>query len=316
MNQKTKKRIKIGVIITSILIILMNIIAYFHAYKFTHFDTSENLRTSQPKELSIFQKLKALTFGVNNPRPINSNFPKRAYNVVKLQSNKQIECWMIKTDSAKGTVAMFHGFSSNKSSLLNKSEIFIEMGYNTILVDFMGSGGSEGNQTTLGFYEAEEVKSVVDYLKSQGDSTIILFGSSMGAVAIMKSCADYHLSINSIIIECPFGSMLTTVQSRFRNMGVPSFPMANLLVFWGGLQNGFNAYHHNPEEYAKSIHCPTLLFYGLQDQNVSKKEIDQIFQNLSGKKYLKSFPNAGHGDYLKNYETAWKNEVQTFLNPK
>lgn len=29
--------------------------------------------------------------------------------------------------------------------------------------------------------------------------------------------------------------------------------MANLLVFWGGVQNDFNAFKHNPTDYAKNI---------------------------------------------------------------
>src|SRR5437773_2704643 len=72
-----------------------------------------------------------------------------------------IQCWSIKTDSAKGTVILFHGYGGQKSSLLGKSNEFIEQGYNTLLVDFMGSGGSEGNQTTMGYKEAEEVKNVM-----------------------------------------------------------------------------------------------------------------------------------------------------------
>ena len=74
-----------------------------------------------------------------------------------------------------------------KSSLLDKAEIFLNLGYNTFLVDFMGSGGSDGNQTTIGFYEAEEVKTAFNYLEACGEKNIILFGTSMGAAAIMKA---------------------------------------------------------------------------------------------------------------------------------
>jgi uncharacterized protein len=210
-------------------------------------------------------------------------------------------------------VLIFHGFSGEKSSMLDKSDEFLKLGYNTLLIDFMGSGGSEGDQTTLGFQEAAEVKSCFDYISSLGEKNIVLFGTSMGSVAILKAINDYSIKPSAIILECPFGSMYETVCARFNNMHLPSFPAASLLVFWGGIQNGFWAFDHNPTEYAKNISCPTLLLYGEKDQNVSRAEIDEIFQNLNGHKTLKTYPQAGHENYLKNYKSKWISDVGDFL---
>jgi uncharacterized protein len=90
--------------------------------------------------------------------------------------------------------------------------------------------------------------------------------------------------------------------------------MANLLVFWGGVQNGFNAYSHQPVRYAVSIRCPTLLVYGEKDEKVSKNETDDIFRNLGGPKKLVTYPLAGHGDYLVRYKVKWSNDIAEFLN--
>ncbi|MFZ4398613.1 MAG: alpha/beta hydrolase [Bacteroidales bacterium] len=311
--KKKIKIIKIFLWVIIVFFIFINIVAYFHAYKFTHFDHSENIKTKDAKHLTIGEKLKTLFSGVSNPRPSNKITPKQKYKTIKLKSNKEIEAWYIKNDSGKGTVILFHGYSGNKSSMLDKAVIFSELGYNTFLVDFMGSGGSEGNQTTIGFYEAEEVKTAYDYIRSLGEENIILFGTSMGAVAIMKALSDFNIMPLSIIIECPFETMLKTVQSRFTNIGIPSFPLANLLVFWGGFQNSFNAFKHNPIDYSKNISCPTLLLYGKLDEKVSSNEIDNIFQNLNGTKKLKIYPNAGHENYLLKYKNEWTTDVADFL---
>ncbi len=154
--------------------LVMNIVAFFHAYKFTHFSSRSGIKTNSEK-LSFGGKLQALFFGINNPRPENKTKPDRPFETVVLQSNKKIECWYIKTDSAVGTVIMFHGYGGEKSSMLNVAEEFIGLGYNTMLVDFMGSGGSEGDQTTIGFKEAEEVKTCYDYIASKGEKNIYLF---------------------------------------------------------------------------------------------------------------------------------------------
>lgn len=297
-----------------LLFVLMNGIACLHAYKFTHFDKSAKNKTKHAKDLSFGQKLQTLFSGVNNPRPENKKSPDKEFETIRLNSNKAIECWLIRNDSAKGSVILFHGYGGEKSSMLDKADILLSLGYNTLLVDFMGSGGSEGNQTTIGFHEAEEVKTAFEYLEEQGEKNIILFGTSMGAVAIMKAQKDYNLKVNSIILECPFGTMLETVQARFNSMKVPAFPMANLLVFWGGVQNDFNAFKHNPAEYAKSISCPVLLLSGEKDDRVSMKEIRRIFTNLKGIKKLKTYPLAGHENYLTKYKAEWTNDIRLFVN--
>ncbi len=297
----------------------MNVLANFHAYKFTHFSAETKIKTNSPEKLNTFDKFKTLIFGVNNPRPTNGEMP-NSYYKVELQSNKKIECWYlnkdnsVKTDTVKGTIIIFHGYSGNKSSMLDKSYEFDELKYNTLLVDFMGSGGSEGNQTTLGYYEAEEVKTTYDYLINRGEKDIYLYGTSMGAVAILKAINDYNLNPKGIILECPFGSMYQTTCARFKNMNAPSFPTAGLLVFWGGIQNGFWAFSHKPTEYAKKVTCPTLLLYGEQDKNVSRKEIDDIFFNLKGRKRLRTYKYAGHENYFNKYKNDWIKDVTEFLN--
>ena len=107
--------------------------------------------------------------------------------------------------------------------------------------------------------------------------------------------------------------MLKTVKARFKTIGVPSFPMANLLVLWGGALNDFNAFKHNPIDYASSINCPTLLLYGEKDEKVSRKEMDAIFNNLSGDKKLATYPLAGHENYLNRYADKWTVDIKSFL---
>ena len=296
-----------------VIFIVMNIVAIFHAYKFTHFSSDKVARTQDPARLNVRQKLNTLIFGVDNPRPINARYPSREFQTVTLKSNKKIECWYIPHSKPQGTVIVYHGFSGNKSSMLDKADEFYNLGYNTLLVDFMGSGGSEGNQTTIGYFEAEQVKTSFDYILNKGEKKIYLFGTSMGSVAIMKAINDFKFNPSGIIIECPFGSMYKTVCARFDLMNAPSFPMAGLLVFWGGIQNGFWAFGHNPIEYAKGIQCPTLLLYGVMDKKFSKAETEEMFSNLRGKKELIVYPNAGHENLLNKHQREWRQDVKIFL---
>lgn len=310
---------------TTTFIVLVNIMAYHHAYKFTHFKEKSTEKTTsrvKPENLSFFGKVNTLLFGVQNFKPKITNYPQNTFETIILNSNVKLEGWLIQPknispDSTKGTVILFHGYTGNKSSLIEYGNEFRAKGYAVFLIDFMGSGNSEGYQTTVGYKESENVKSTFDYIKKQNlHQEIILFGHSMGAVAIMKAVAEYKLQPNKIIIQCPFGSMKTTVKNRFKAMGVPSFPFAELLVFYGGLQNNFNAFEHNPTKYAKYIEIPTLLVHGQNDQRVTANEIHQIFNNLAGQKELLVLKESGHDGYLENNYHEWTKTINTFIETK
>ncbi|MEC4004966.1 alpha/beta hydrolase [Flavobacterium sp. SUN052] len=296
-----------------ILFLLLNVIAFLHAYKFTHFTENNTEKTKSPERLTTTQKIKTILFGVNNPKPKNLKTPSYKYQVVTLKSNKEIECWSIKKEKSKGTIILFHGYGGEKSSMIDKSDEFIKLGFNTLLVDFMGSGNSEGNQTTIGFKEAEQVKTAFDYLIKCKEKNIYLFGTSMGSVAIMKCINDNQIKPKGIIIECPFGTMYQTVCARFNKMNAPTFPMAGILLFWGGIQNGFWGFSHNPSEYAKKINCPTLLLYGEKDKSVSRNETNEIFTNLKGIKELNVFKNTGHENYLIKNKVEWIESISKFI---
>lgn len=313
MPQKIKlsKRILLGLFL---ILIILNVITIFHSYKFTHFveNTNEN-RTKSASKLNTSEKISALIFGVNNPKPKSLLKLDSSYQINKLRSNVEIEILEKTIPNSKGIVLLFHGYTAEKNSLLKNAEYFNELGYSTILTDFMGCGNSEGNQTTIGYFEAKNVETVFKHAKKK-NTDIILYGNSMGSASLMRAISELHVNPQKVIIECPFATMLQTVENRFKKMDFPSFPMAHLLIFWGGTINGFWAFDHNPADYSKNINQPTLLLYGAKDKSVQRFEIDAIFKNLNSKnKTLKIFHNAGHENYINHHSTEWKNAIRKFL---
>ena len=55
IRQKILKRLDWAFLIS---LILMNFVAYFHAYKFTHFSESNEAKTKDAKRLSTIEKIK------------------------------------------------------------------------------------------------------------------------------------------------------------------------------------------------------------------------------------------------------------------
>jgi len=104
------------------------------------------------------------------------------------------------------------------------------------------------------------------------------------------------------------------VTNRFELMGVPSWGLVDLLVFWGGQQSGFSGFEHEPIEYAKEVNIPTLIIYGAHDPKVKLWEVQEIHQNLAAEqKELLIIPDAGHNHMLRSNKELWGRKVTSFI---
>jgi pimeloyl-ACP methyl ester carboxylesterase len=306
-----RKTLRRSLRVAGVLFLLMNIVAALHAWRFTHFEAIGANRTSS-KNMGFSKKLGFILTGVNNPKPLNTTLPDTAFQTITIKSNEKLEAWWIPVASPRGSVLLCHGYGGSKAGMLERAKIFRGLGYSTMLLDFMGAGGSEGRQCTIGVEESVEIRDAVKWMQQQGARQIILFGTSMGAAAVMKAQAEFALPVCGLVLECPFGSLAQSVENRFRVQGMPTFPLAKMLVFWGGAENGFNAFAHNPINYALKIQCPVLLFYGEKDNKVLPSETNAIMQNLAGSKRLVTFADAAHEDYLMKYKCEWQTAVAEF----
>jgi len=291
----------------------LNLVAAFHAWRFTHFTTEAGAHTDNPEQLTPAQKLGVLLTGIRNPKPINRQRPAFPFATLHLNSpNGRLECWYGPVAHPRGTVALFHGYTSSKSKLLTEAAYFRRLGYSVLLTDFAGNGGSEGNACTVGHHEAADVAAVVRWLQRRG-GPVLVYANSMGAVATLRAEAELDAHPTANVLECPYGSMLETAQSRFRSMHVPSFPMANLLVFWGGVKNSFWAFDLDATRYATHVTTPTLLLWGTADPRVTRPETDAIFAALAGPKQRHDFAGSGHEPYWWKHPAQWRAVVARFL---
>ncbi len=310
-----RKIIRITLKIVLVLFLLINIITAFHAYKFTHFYNPGEVTIKKQEDKSGWDKTKEIFFGINAIKKENTVVPDSTFQTVYLTTANglKLQAWYIPADSAKGTVALFHGHGGSKSGVFKESEEFRKMHYNTFLLDFRAHGSSEGNTSTIGYNEAEEVKLSYDFIQEKGEKNIILWGISMGAAAITKAMHDYPLQPDKIILEMPFGSILDAAAGRIKMMGLPAEPLAMLITFWGGVEHGFWAFKMKPVEFVKKINCPVLLQWGKNDPRVSREEIDEMYNNLTSAKKLVVYDSCGHESLCKKENEKWVTEVSAFL---
>lgn len=301
----------------------INCVAWLHARAMSRFVRSGE-RTSSPEKMGTAAKLRVLLMGVTLLRPENRRTPSHAgleFQSIRFPGAKgiQLETWLVRADAGgtNGIVLLFHGYGASKESLLPQAAALHALGWDTMLVDFHGSGGSSGDTTSVGWHEAEDVEAAFTKAAELAPGRPrVLYGVSMGAAACLRAIHVRGVKPAALIVECPFDRMLTTVQRRFHAMKVPAWPLADLLVFWGGRHGGFDASAHNPADYAASVRCPTLVMHGEQDRRVAVSEVEAVHTALAGPKTLKIFPGLGHQSYIEAAPEAWRTSVQLLLTGK
>lgn len=309
-----------------VVILLLNLVLALHAWKFTHFYDDPGLR--KPHPTGLLATTLFILAGEKIPKRLNDSLPAVPHEIFKLRTteNLQLEGWRLpatesigemKTGPAvvlppKGSVIMFHGHGSCKSSILPEAHQFLQLGYDVYMIDFRAHGNSEGQQCLIGMKETADVKAVYDYVLNRGEKNIVLFGVSMGAATIIKTVHDYAISPSKIILEMPFASLLDGTKGKLRLMGLPGF-LARPLAFWGGTLNGKWAFSYKPYLMADSIKCPVLLQWGRQDPRVTAAETNQIFKHLNSPKKLVIYENSGHESLFKNEPAKWRATVTPFL---
>lgn len=298
----------------------LNGLAYQHARAMLSFQDGGE-RTGAPEELSPLARLRVLLVGVNVPRPESRHSPSaldpscRALAIAG-PGPVSLAAWHCARVIQAPLVILFHGYAAEKSSLMTEAQLLLELGASVLLVDFRGSGGSSESHTTLGAREAEDVRAAVDYARrGLAHRALILYGQSMGAAAILRAVHAHGVVVDGVILEAVFDTLLNAVRNRFRAMAVPAFPNAELLLFWGGRQSGFDGFRLNPLEYAASLRTPSLFLHGAEDERATLAQAQRVYAAVPRDKTFRIFDGAGHGSLASRQPAAWKAATARFLPP-
>jgi len=132
--------------------------------------------------------------------------------------------------------------------------------------DFAGCGMSEGEYISLGWYEREDLQTIIEHLrKHRRVSTIGLWGRSMGAVTALMY-GDRDPSIGGMILDSPFSSMKVLVNELSKhNTKIPSFLISGALKLIRKTIKSkaqFDIYDLNPIDHVSKSFIPAMFAVG------------------------------------------------------
>ena len=257
-------------------------------------------------------------YGLVHPvRVIPDHFPQAAYRNVEFTTadGLRLSGWYV--PPRNGALVIFvHGLNGNRTELLDEANFITAAGYGALIFDLRNHGESQGNVTTMGLDEVQDVDAAVAFARQIGgaDSPLALFGHSMGADAVLLAAVKIP-EIRAVIAESAYSSVEDNIAEGVRGLtGLPPFPFAPLIVFFGEREAGVDIRSIRPVDVVAWLSPrPLLLIHGELDSLILAENSRRLYAAAREPKELYLLPNAGHGGFLQAAPEEYPHRILAFL---
>lgn len=191
-------------------------------------------------------------------------------------------------------VIYMHGNSSARVEAIPQLTLVLSLGCTVLAFDFSGSGQSGGDHVSLGYFEREDLKVVIEHLRQSGSvSYVALWGRSMGAATALLH-GDRDPSIAAMVLDSPFTDLHSLAvemvdKGREAGLSVPNWVVkAAIRLIRNSVRQtaGFDIRNLSPIAHADSTFIPALFVAGEQDDFILPHHSQRIYERYGGDKNL------------------------------
>jgi len=241
------------------------------------------------------------------------DLPKKEIYIDSPQGYKIHGFWIPMLESKK-CIVIVHGFSYSLFGSIKYLKIFRELGFNILIYDQRYHGLSGGKNSTFGFKEKEDLKSIFDYITSLlGDQVIIgTHGESLGGATVLMHASEDE-RVKFVISDCAYSSVLDEFKHRLKeDYHLPPFPIIPLASLINKIKIGAFYRELSPLKASQKIKVPTFIIHGSQDTYTPFEQGRQLFEALNCPKKWYA-PHAKHASALKVNPSEYRDQIIQFL---
>ncbi|MDZ7344447.1 MAG: alpha/beta hydrolase [candidate division KSB1 bacterium] len=227
--------------------------------------------------------------------------------------------WYLSREAAPATIIYCHGLFRSRLEMLDRATRFWQLGYAGLLFDFRRHGKSEGELSSMGYLERQDVIGAVRYVidRLHFAHPVVVHGVSMGAAAALLAAAE-EPAIAGLIVDSSFLSFDQTIAHHAKLwLGLPKFPLADEISLFTKWRVGFNSEEFDLRRAVQKIgDRPILFIAGGADKRMPPEIAQQLFEaSPSTNKHILIIPDAPHGAAFRTdpetYEKALLNCLHT-----
>jgi len=165
--------------------------------------------------------------------------------------------------------------------------MMIKLGYNVVMYDQRFHGASGGNNTTLGFHEKHDLKTVISYVyKKYGDGIFLgTYGESMGSATCLLEQADDD-RVKFVISDAGFKDLKFLIKSQIKSRKLSPrlfYVVVNMFVWFISKSNLTKV---SPIKSIEKANIPILFVHGKLDDFIPYQHTVDMYESYSGKKML------------------------------
>lgn len=179
----------------------------------------------------------------------------------------------------RATILVFNGNAGNRAHRAPLARRLTENGFNVLLFDYRGYGGSSGTPTEAGL--AEDARAALEYLRARDDvdnGRLIYFGESLGAAVAARLALEHRPA--ALVLRSPFTSLVDVARVHY-----PYLPVSWLL------RDRFDTIG-----FIATIGSPLLVVAGDRDAIVPADQSRRLFDAAPAPKRLLMVAGADHND--------------------
>jgi len=184
-------------------------------------------------------------------------------------------------------VVYVHGNCSSRLEVLPSVRRLLQRNLTVFCLDLSGSGWSDGEFISLGHFEQQDLRAVLDYLRSCSYvSSIGLWGRSMGAVtAILRASEDPDIA--ACVLDSPFASLRQVAEELVasKKITLPSFLTGLALQLVRGevqARAGFDIDTLCPIDVVHKVIAPVLFAVATDDNFVLPHHTEDLCSKWGG----------------------------------
>ena len=218
------------------------------------------------------------------------------------------------------TLIFLHGFSESRLAGLSYLNIYLNAGYNLLLVDSRAHGESGGQSVTWGVYEKHDVDQWVDWLRHRfPKGTIGMHGISMGAATALLHAGlnESNKRVAFYIADSAYSDLESLLADQMsQRLQLPGnippqvlLPYANAVTY---LRARFTLGAASPLRVVQQVTTPVLYIHGEADRLVPASMSQQLYSATKGQRQIQLFPRADHVSSIFTDRSRYRAVVQGF----
>jgi fermentation-respiration switch protein FrsA (DUF1100 family) len=231
----------------------------------------------------------------------------------------QLRGWFIPPDPRGdgATLVFVHGLGNNRGELLDQAAMLHGYGYGALLFDLRNHGESEGEITTLGYAEVEDLRGAVSYVLARPEvnaDRVGVVAHSMGSATAIRGAVRIP-EIRALIVQSAYSSVEDNIAEGARAFtGLPAFPFAPLVIWFGECETGLDIRMVRPIDDVSQISPRAVMFiHGVQDPAILVENSRRLYEAAGEPKELYLVSGGGHGGFYHVEPVEFERRVVRFL---